>query len=339
MALKPWEIDSRSTGGTPGRAPARPVNRSVDYYTDKYGIRSNVPTDTVGRDVNVARSDYYGQIPELRNVDWAQSESLDPGGLTAAEWAMINASTPSVNGPGGGGSGRGSGGGGGVDPRVSAAMQQYMQSVQARQNPYNDSLIAGLYNPATINQRFDRLGADVGSAAGAARTRVDEIAGGLNDRTAQAGTAIQGIVSDRMNAIRQLASELGSAGQADVAGMNQMLAANGAGTVQGEVAPLQNMMRASENTMADTGVLFAQSMADRAALSGQLQSDVNTGLARDEAGLMSQIAAQRASQTGALEDARLQALAQIKLQAAQWEAQKQQEEAQLRLQMAQMGLV
>lgn len=358
MALKPWEIDRRR-GTTSTSRPTGGARETGSYYASKYGspTAQKNAADYYGMSnadkagfrkrsaQQSAQKDYWGGLTdELQGVQPGGSNPLDPGGPTTADLATILGNAPTVDtsggGPGGGGRGGGGSGAGGAgaDPAVAAALQEYMASIGQRQNPYNEGLLGNMFDTSRVDQRYDRMSGEVGAAGSQARDRLAEIAQTLTGRTRQAGTQIDQGFSNRMAALQQLAGELQQGQQADVGGLDQILAANTAGSVEAEAAPLQNLMTASQTSLGDAQNMFRQSMADRAALSGQLQSDVGLGLGRDENALMSQIASRRASETGALQDRRQQALADITLKGADWEAARQAEEAKLRMELASLGI-
>lgn len=290
----------------------------------------------------------YAQQEAQRRY-WAERSGnlagADPGavrtgetydGLTGADLL-----TAIIQGVVGGDVGGGGGGGGSYGSGAMAdAMRQYALQLQAAQNPYTQyqQMMAPIYDPAAVESRWNRAQESVRSAGQSGLSRLDEIVAALDPRVQQAGESIQGAVSARQAALQQLAGEMGQAQGADVSNLNQILASADAGNVAAESVPLQNLLTAAGSTLGDISSLYGQAMADRAALTGQLRSDVATGMTRDETALMNQIAQARAADVGSLDRARREFEANMFMQGRQWEDQQAQARYQLMLQLAQLGI-
>ena len=287
-----------------------------------------------------AKSNYYNTATkELAGAGGYDSQY--GGGLSSADLYSLLGNGPTVGGPSsGGGSGGGGGyGGGGSAAAQTAAYQGALAAMAGQTNPYNDtSRFDALFDPSVINNRFDAYGQQVGSAASTGRDRIAGIAGELSGRIGQAGTAIQGGFDARQQALQALQQEFLQAQGVEQAGLNKILSAADAGSVQAQAAPLNNLFTASRAAVGDQANLFAQSMADRQAISGQLQQDVGLGMSQQEQALMAQIAAQRAGQLQSNGDSKNKLLAELAIKAQEWENQRLQQEQALRLQAAQMGI-
>lgn len=315
-----------------GPKPKTSVKKKTDYYNSSDSIDS-------------VRGKYAPATTGQIDAKWdGVLGGLDPlTGPTANDLMQMINNAPTVPGDpgGGGGSGRsyGSSGGGVSSAQQTAAYQQYLASLAAQKNPYADtSRFTSLYDPAVINERFDRFGSQVGEAGRTGRDRVAGIVSDLAARTGQAGTQIGAGFDARAEALAQLQREFAQAQGAEQAGLNKILASADAGSVQAENAPLNNLFTASQTSLGDAQNLFAQSMADRQAISGQLGQDVGLGMSQQEQALMAQVAAQRAAQLQGNDNAKTKLLADLYLKQQEWENQRQQQEAQLRLQAAQMGI-
>ena len=280
---------------------------------------------------------YYSQLTgELSGLDPNIAADMANSGYSSAEILAAIRSAPEIGSTGA----DGPSGYPGASPAMVSAMRELASSMSNQVNPYQGygDILMGMYDPASINQRWDKTAADVTAAGQAGTARLQDIAGALQPRIAQAGQQISDAVAARQAALQQLAAENAAAQASDVGQMNQILSAADAGAVQAEAAPLQNLFTAAGSTLGDIGSLYGQSMADRQSIAQQLGTDVQTGMARDEAALLNQIAAQRAAQTSQMDSARKQLEAELYMQNLGWQNQQAQQRANMLMQAAQLGI-
>lgn len=362
MALKPWEIDRRRGGRTSSPTTSyyqsrygTPTSRTnaTKYYSQTSADRASTAARQKVAAQDAAKGQYYqGLSRELAGAQPAYQPDPVTDSTTALDQALAALNFSQDAGGGGRGSG-GSGGSGGrgrggagaasteaAPAELQAAMQAYIQSLSGIQNPYGEAMqrMAGMFDPSQINQRYDRLQGDVGAATGQARGRLGEIAGTLRERVGQAGQNIDRAYSNRIGELQGAEAQMVSAQNQDRAGLNDILSAFGAGSVQAEEAPLRNMYAASRGALGDARGMFQMGMADRATVGDQLRSDVDLGMSQDERALLSQIAARRAAETAALDQRRQQTDAEMLLRQMDWDAQQARELARARLEAAQLGI-
>jgi hypothetical protein len=259
--------------------------------------------------------------------------------------ATTNSSSSSSRRRSGGGGGGGGGGYAAPSPQVQAAYKALWESQMGKAMDLGagyDKYEAGLrkaYDPSRVNAIYDTAKTGVQDASKAGQERLAPIFQGLNDRAAQGRTAVSDAYGQGDARLADLESQyLGRLAAADN-GTNAVLSAFDAGSVapSGE-QNLLNLMANSRFANARMGTIADAGLADRPAMYEGLNADVQSGMARDEAGLMNQIAMKRAA-SGAQADSSLQmALAQAALQRMTAEQARQQQQDQLRIELAQMGM-
>ena len=301
------------------------------------------------------------RVPETRAAgaaqqQWANTRPIsslgdptvtDPSAADYLASALPGAvPTPPGGGGGGGRRGGGGGGGGGVSPKVRAAYQALWNSQLGKAADMNkgyddyEARLGKVYDPTRFDPVYDRAQTGVTSASKAGQERLVPILQGLNDRAAQGRTAMNEAYSAGDDRLAALESEYAGRMGAATGGLNDVLS----GFDVGGIAPtgadaLTNLMANSRVANARMQTVADAGMADRPAVYEGLNADVSSGMARDEAGLMNQIAMNRLG-TGVQSQSQLDAaLAQAGLTRMQAEQQRQADQDRLRIELAQMGMV
>ena len=249
---------------------------------------------------------------------------------------------PRSSGGGGGGYG---GGYAAPDPRVQGAYKQLWQEQLGRAvnlgqgyDKYEDSLRKA-YDPGRYDAVYDTAKTGVQDASKAGLERLGPILQALQDRAAQGRTDVSQAYAQGDARLADLEGQyLARMASADN-GVNDVLGNFDAGSIapSGE-QNLTNLMANARFANARMGTVADAALADRPAVYGGLNADVQSGITRDETGLMNRIAMQRAQTTAGAESQLQQALAQAGLQRMTAEQQRQAEQDQLRIQLAQLGL-
>ncbi len=290
---------------------------------------------------------------EIRRQGMDGSNRAPMSGRTPADLMFLG--TPPGAGsygspPGGGGGGRsygggggGGGGGGANSAQLKAAYNAYIASMgtsgmDAAYGQYENTLKSA-YDPAKVNAIYDKAQTGVQDASKAGLDRLAPILQELTSRAAEGRTATSQAYTGGDQRLAALQSEYQGLMGANVDQNQSVLTAHGAGTV----APsgqqdLLNLFANSRVANARQAGIADAGYADRPSIYAGLNADVQTGITRDQAGLLNQIAMQRSAGLTQNDQSLQTALGQSAIQRAQ-EAQRRQDAiAQIRLEMAQAGI-
>jgi hypothetical protein len=173
-----------------------------------------------------------------------------------------------------------------------------------------DTQMRDVYSADRVNARFDPMVTATGGAYDAGIQRL----GGITDAMTARGVQARGDVANafsagdqRLQALRQQYQT--QAGTMD-SGFNDILRGYGAGNVEQGSGYMDRMFANAQTGNARAGTIYDASYADRGALVGGLQGDVEGGMTKDRAGLLARIAGQRATAQQTSDSALAQALAQ-----------------------------
>jgi hypothetical protein len=292
MAVTSGGYDPRKigTGGVYGRAPvpARPRLAPRAASQSERNMRFN---DAGGRTVHYRTTGQDGTT-RTNDVRW--------GGSGPDPLASLLQGQPPINpsGGGGGGGGRGRGGGGGGGGVNAATRDAYL------------ALLGQLQNPDM--SRFDEATRGVTAAGKAGMDRLAPIMQELDSRAATARTGVNESMSAGDARLAALQAEYQAAAGGVNDGLNASMAAFGAGPVQDTGAQsLQNLFANSRIANSRTQGVFDAGLADRPAVYGGLQADVQSGINRDQTGLNNQIAQARLAEQNRAKQEEMQLRAQL----------------------------
>lgn len=257
-------------------------------------------------------------------------------------------SIPPIGGGGGGGGGgsswgrSGGGGGGGVSAEAKAAykalLEAYKNGDGAAFDKYEEQMRAA-YDPSKINAIYDQASKGVQTAATAGLDRLGPIMAELNARAAQGRTAVNGAFSQGDARLKALQAEYQQQAQGLNSGLNNVMDAFGSSPVQDTGGQsLLNLFANSRVANDRARTINDASMADRGTVYAGLNSDVQSGITRDQTGLESRVAMQRSDATRQNEMALQQLLGQSGIARLQAEQQRARDELALRAELAQMGI-
>jgi hypothetical protein len=251
----------------------------------------------------------------------------------------------------------------GPSPSEQQAMRDYLATLNNRAGTVNrdfDSMLAklkGIYNPSqfdqlfdpsSINQRFDTLTNATNQAHSEGSSRLTGILSELDQRGGQARNQVAGAFQRGDQELQGLGSGFAASQAAEDAGLNQVLSSFNAGSVSQSDAGVQNMINAARASTQGAGATFDAMLADRGAVYGGLNADVSSGMSRDLQGMMTKISTGLANELSANEKARFaallqnsqaqqQAMIQLELQRMARAQQIEDEMNRTRLQAAQAG--
>jgi hypothetical protein len=173
-----------------------------------------------------------------------------------------------------------------------------------------DTQMRDVYSADRVNARFDPMVTATGGAYDAGIERLGGITGAMTARGEQSRGDVANAFSagdQRLQALRQqYQTQQGTMNS----GFNDILSGYGAGSVEQGSGYMDRMFANAQTGNARAGTIYDASYADRGALVGGLQGDVETGMTRERAGLLAQIAGQRATAQQTSDSALAQALAQ-----------------------------
>jgi hypothetical protein len=173
-----------------------------------------------------------------------------------------------------------------------------------------DTSMRDVYSADRVNARFDPMVASAGTAYDSGVERLGGITGAMTARGEQSRGDVAnafGAGDQRLQALRQQYQT--QAGTMD-AGFNDILSGYGAGNVDQGSGYMDRMFANAQMGNSRAGTIFDASFADRGALVGGLQGDVETGMTRDKTAMLAQIAADRLAAQTTSDSALAQALAQ-----------------------------
>ncbi len=324
-------VQERNAGAyrTPARSrvvPARPKSASAADIQAR-------TADAGGR---------YGHYLATGQDGAARTNNVSMGQLGADPLAGLFQGTPPINpggSGGGGGGGRrgggGGGGGGGVSPATAQAYKDLLASfsngVGSEYDAYEASMRAA-YDPSKVNAIYDQQSAGITSAADAGRGRLAPIMQGLDSRAATARTGVNQAMSDGDARLAALQAEYQAQAQGANAGLNNVMDRFGAGPVQDTGAQsLLNLFANSRIANSRSQGIMDAGLADRPAVYGGLEADVLSGISRDQTGLESRVAQQRAAGLTQNDQALQQILGQTGID-------RMKAENELRVQLAELGI-
>lgn len=240
--------------------------------------------------------------------------------------------------PGGGSRNDGGGAGGGADPAVLQAAYQSMLGQQFDPSPYDPSGMLAAYSDAPINGVYDRMSRDVGAATLQGTDRLNGITGQLNDRAAVARGAVGQSFDQSRAALEQVRQQALASQTQQMGGVNDVLTKFGAGSVAPPGTELDQLLTGLQGVQVNARGAYDQTLADRGEAYAGLGADVQQGMTQQATGLQSQIAGQRAAQLAAQAQQRAKIQADMELARSQAQAAWNQQQQEIRLQAAQLGI-
>jgi hypothetical protein len=173
-----------------------------------------------------------------------------------------------------------------------------------------DTQMRDVYSSERVNSRFDPM---VTAAGGAYDSGVQRL-GGITEAMTTRGEQSRGDVANafsagdqRLQALRQQYQT--QQGTMD-SGFNDILSGYGAGNVDQGSGYMDRLFANAQTGNARAGTVYDASYADRGALVGGLQGDVETGMTQQKTAMLAQIAAQRLAAQQQSDSSLAQALAQ-----------------------------
>ena len=264
----------------------------------------------------------FGSTTNLGDVWGALNNPYDPAAADAAARAAANAQRQ-----------------GSYD-----ALGAYLADLQGRD-------VAGIYNAqlgniassfggqiAGANQRFDALGGEVGSAGTAGRARMGDIVRLMQERGLLGQQAAQQSFGQADTRLADLQSQFGLADQGNAAGVNKILSAFDAGSVDAMQQPTQNLFQAARGNTAAVGGMYDQNFVDRSNVSENIGQDINRQLSAQEQSLMNQIAVKRQQEVQALQQQQAAQEFAIQQQLMRAQEARAAQEAEVRMEMAKLGI-
>ena len=249
-----------------------------------------------------------GRTPTSRRPETSEDRATDVAYVAQRKanpqppLGVINPPGPGP-GPGPSGPGRtyggGGGGGGGSAAAEKAALQaaywDYITQSDAQYNSFDDTL-SKLYDPAIVNSRYDAAQGGVKDATRTGRDRINKIYNDQMARNATASQAVAGAFQQGGQALTGLQNRFMAANNQINGGLNKSLGAFGAGQLGDDPgAQLNSLFGAGQMYNQQQANTWAAAQADRGAIYGAQAQDVLSGMSQEEAALMRQIAAQRAT--------------------------------------------
>jgi hypothetical protein len=173
-----------------------------------------------------------------------------------------------------------------------------------------DASMRDTYNADRVNARFDPMVTATGGAYDAGVQRLGGITSAMTARGQQARGDVANAFSAGDQRLQALRAQYGEQQVNRDGGFNSLLSGYGAGNVEQGSGYMDRMFANAQVGNARAGTIYDASYADRGALVGGLQGDVETGMTREKAALLAQIAGQRATAQQTSDSALAQALAQ-----------------------------
>jgi hypothetical protein len=173
-----------------------------------------------------------------------------------------------------------------------------------------DSSMRNVYSADRVNSRYDPMVTSTGGAYDAGVQRLGGITGAMTARGEQSRGDVANAFSagdQRLQALRQQYQN--QQGTMD-SGFNDILRGYGAGGVEQGSGYNDRLFANAQIGNAQAGTIFDASYADRGALVGGLQGDVETGMTQQKAALLARIEAQRLAAQMESDSALATALAQ-----------------------------
>ena len=157
-----------------------------------------------------------------------------------------------------------------------------------------DKAMREQYSSTKVDARFDPLVASVGTARDAGVERLTGITDAMNARGVTARSDVADAFSAGDERLRALRAQYADQQAATTAGFNDILAGHGVSGVGGQSGYMDRLFANAQTGNARAATIFDASAADRGALVGGLQTDVETGMTRDKVALLDKIAIERA---------------------------------------------
>jgi hypothetical protein len=173
-----------------------------------------------------------------------------------------------------------------------------------------DAKMRDTYNAGRVNARFDPMVTAAGGAYDAGVERLGGITGAMTARGVQARGDVANAFSAGDQRLQALRQQYQNQQRTTDSGFNDILSGYGAGSVEQGSGYNDRLFANAQIGNARAGTIFDASYADRGALVGGLQGDVETGMTQEKAALLTKIAAQRAAEQQASDSALAAALAQ-----------------------------
>lgn len=308
------------------QAPAVPVRTSTTVKAPVY--RRNSLEDTNIR---------YDQVGNFLNPVKIAQTSQDQ--IDAARWGGQEPAPDYT--PGGGGSGSGYD----QNQQTYDALGAYLKQLQGQDvtGIYDTQLgnVADSYGAQIggANTRYDGLGQEVGGAGTAGRARMGDIVRLMQERGMLSQQAAQQSFGQAGARLSDLGLQFGMADQGNAEGVNKILSAFDAGSVDAMAQPTQNLFQGAQMNNQAVAGMYDQNFVDRAGVSDNIGQDINRQLSAQEQSLMNQIAVKRADEIRQLQQAQQAQEFALQQQRMAAEQAQMQAEAQVQLEMARLGIV
>ena len=173
-----------------------------------------------------------------------------------------------------------------------------------------DVSMRDLYSSDRVNSRFDPMVTAMGGAYDAGVERLGGITGAMTARGNQARGDVANAFSAGDQRLQALRAQYGQEQVNTDGGFNSILSGYGAGNVDQGSGYMDRMFANAQIGNARAGTVFDASAADRGALVGGLQGDIETGMTQQKAALLAKIAADRIAAQTTSDSALATALAQ-----------------------------
>lgn len=194
------------------------------------------------------------------------------------------------------------------------------------------------YSDDPINQTYDRMLGDVNTASAAGQARLGGITNDLNARAGVAQGAVGQSFDQTKAGLDQVRQQALANIQANQGGINDTLSRFGAGQAYAPTADLEALMGGLGGVQTAARGAYNQTFADRGAVNAGLAADVGQGMTQQAQGLQTGIAGQRAAALAAQAQQRAKIQADMELARMQAQQAWQQQQAEIRLQAAQLGI-
>jgi len=173
-----------------------------------------------------------------------------------------------------------------------------------------DASMRDVYSSDRVNARFDPMVTSTGSAYDRGVERLGGITGAMTARGVQARGDVANAFSAGDQRLQALRQQYQNESGATSSRFNDILSGYGAGSVDQGSGYMDRLFANAQTGNARAGTVFDASFADRGALVGGLQGDVETGMTQEKTALLAKIAADRLAAQQQSDSALAAALAQ-----------------------------
>jgi len=156
-----------------------------------------------------------------------------------------------------------------------------------------DASMQDIYSPDRVNARFDPMVTSTGNAYDSGVERLGGITGAMTARGVQARGDVANAFSAGDQRLQALRQQYQNQSRDTSSGFNSILSGYGAGSVDQGSGYMDRLFANAQTGNARAGTVFDASFADRGALVGGLQGDVETGMTQEKTALLAKIAADR----------------------------------------------